>query len=137
MDRGLAPCEALLAKQSMLSAQHYDAAWEVGRLVIAPQYRSGPEALKRCLFLTLVYLIHNFEIRNLYASCNPVLSRLYRRFGFSIVLKEACEQPDGSYSLIHGAVPTVLAALAGERDDEQEVAGRALDEWQARQRKAA
>ena len=136
MDRGLAPCEALLSNQSMRQAQHYEAAWEVGRLVLSPQYRSGPEALKRCLFLTLVYLMRTHEIRNLYASCSPLLSRLYRRFGFSVVLKDACEQPDGTYSLIHGTVPSVLDALCGN-DAERALAMNELAAWELRQRKAA
>lgn len=136
MDRGLAPCEALLAKQSLLAERHYEAAWEVGRLVLSPRYRSGPEALKRCLFLTLVDLLRKYEIRNLYASCSPVLSRLYRRFGFKVMVKDACEQPDGSYSLIHGEVPEVLMALAGS-DAERELATTELVAWEARQRKVA
>ena len=137
MDRGLAPCEKLLSRQSILPATHYEAPWEVGRLVLAPQYRSGPEALKRCLFLTLVYLMRTHEIQNLYASCSPLLSRLYRRFGFSVVMKDACEEPDGRYSLIHGSVPAVLAALTGDNDGEREVAARVLFEWEERQRIAA
>ncbi|HUR89818.1 MAG TPA: N-acetyltransferase [Ramlibacter sp.] len=136
MDRGLAPCETLLSHQSILAAQHYEASWEVGRLVLASGYRSGPDALKRCLFLTLVYLMRTHEIRNLYASCSPLLSRLYRRFGFSVVLKDACEQPDGTYSLIHGTVPDVLDALCGN-DDERAFAMNELAAWEMRQRKAA
>jgi hypothetical protein len=113
MDRGLAPCEGVLEGQSLVPANFYDASWEVGRLVLAPQYRAGPEALKRCLFLALVYLVRNTEIANLFATCNPVLGRLYRRFGFSVLVKNACEGGGESYSLIHGDVPTVLRALAG------------------------
>lgn len=136
MDRGLAPCEALLSTQSILTAQQYEASWEVGRLVLAPQYRTGPEALKRCLFLTLVYLMRTHEIGNLYASCNPILSRLYRRFGFTVVLKDASEQSDGTYSLIHGTVPGVLMALASN-DAERELAMDELTAWEARERMAA
>ena len=113
MDRGLAPCEAVLQKQSLLPGHYYQGSWEVGRLVLAPQYRSGPEALKRCLFLALVYLVRNTDIANLFASCSPILGRLYRRFGFSVLAKNACEGSLESYSLIHGDVPTVLRALAG------------------------
>jgi hypothetical protein len=113
MNQGLAPCEAILQRQSLLPADFYKASWEVGRLVLAPEYRSGPEALKRCLFLTLLYLVRTREIKNLFATCTPVLSRLYRRFGFSVIEKNACEETTGSFSLIHGAVPAVLLALAG------------------------
>jgi len=113
MNQGLAPCEAVLQRQSLLPARFYEASWEVGRLVLAPQYRSGPEALKRCLFLTLLYLVRNREIKNLFATCTPVLGRLYRRFGFTVMVKDACRDPAESFSLIHGPVGTVLRALAG------------------------
>ena len=112
MDRGLAPCESVLQGQSLVPAHYYDASWEVGRLVLAPHYRAGPEALKRCLFLALLYLVRNTEIANLFATCSPVLGRLYRRFGFSVLLKNACVGAADTYSLIHGDVPTVLRALA-------------------------
>jgi predicted GNAT family N-acyltransferase len=117
MDRGLAPCETVLQGQSLVPAHYYDASWEVGRLVVAPQYRTGPEALKRCLFLALLYLVRNTEIENLFATCNPVLGRLYRRFGFSVLVKNACEGATESYSLIHGDVPTVMRALAGSEEE--------------------
>lgn len=112
MDRGLAPCEAVLQGQSLLPGHYYQGSWEVGRLVLAPQYRAGPEALKRCLFLALQFLVRNVDIENLFATCSPVLGRLYRRFGFSVLVKSACEGADETYSLIHGSVPTVLRALA-------------------------
>lgn len=121
MDRGLAPCETVLQGQSLVPAHYYHASWEVGRLVLAPQYRSGPEALKRCLFLALLYLVRNTEIANLFASCSPVLGRLYRRFGFSVLVKNACDTGAESFSLIHGDVPTVMRALAGN-DAERELA---------------
>jgi hypothetical protein len=86
----------------------------VGRLVLSPQYRAGPELLKRCLFLALLYLMRNVEIHDLYATCNPILGRLYRRFGLHPIVKDACKSAEGgSYSLIHGQVPEVLMALAG------------------------
>jgi hypothetical protein len=112
MNQGLAPCEPLV-RRHQVDETLCDAAWEVGRLVLAPQYRSGPEALKRCLYLTLVYLLEHTDVENLFASCTPVLSRLYRRFGFSVVVKDASQDAQGSYSLIHGTVPSVLRALAG------------------------
>lgn len=136
MDRGLAACEALLEKHPLLAAQYYEAAWEVGRLVLSPEFRTGPEALKRCLFLTLICLLRTHDVRNIYASCSPLLSRLYRRFGFKVVLKDACDQPDGAYSLIHGVVPEVLMALAGN-EAELEVAERELSIWRVTQQKAS
>lgn len=111
MNQGLAPCEQLV-RRHQVDESLCGAAWEVGRLVLAPQYRSGPEALKRCLYLTLVYLLEHTDVENLFASCTPVLSRLYRRFGFSVIVKDASQDAQGSYSLIHGTVPSVLRALA-------------------------
>lgn len=125
MDRGLAPCETVLQRQSFLPAHFYEASWEVGRLVLASQYRSGPEALKRCLFLTLVHLIQTTDIKNVFAVCAPLLSRLYRRFGCSVLVKDACEGPAGMLSLIHGKVPVVLLALAGT-EAEKSLAQREL-----------
>ncbi len=121
MNQGLAPCEAVLERQSLLAGAYYEGSWEVGRLVLAPQYRAGPEALKRCLFLALVYLVRNTDIQNLFASCTPLLGRLYRRFGFTVLVKDACEGSGESYSLIHGSVPVVLRALANN-DEERELA---------------
>lgn len=125
MDCGLTPCETLLQKQSLLSAAYYEDSWEVGRLVLGPQYRSGPESLKRCLFLTLLHLMQTTNIKNLFASCSPLLARLYRRFGFSVLVKDACLSGGESYSLIHGHAPSVLMALAGT-DAEKALAEREL-----------
>ena len=113
MNCGLAPCEAILRQHSCVPAQCYEGSWEVGRLVLAPEYRSGAEALKRCLLLTFMYLVRTTDIRNGFAVCTPVLGRLYRRFGFSVVASHASDEPPGILSLIHGSVPAVLRALTG------------------------
>ncbi|MCY7319335.1 MAG: N-acetyltransferase [Ramlibacter sp.] len=117
MDQGLAPCEALLDGQSVLPAHCYNASWEVGRLVLAPEYRAGPEVLKRCLFVTLLHLLRTTEIENVFAVCTPVLARLYRRLGCSVIIKEACAGADQSLSLIHGKASTVLLALASNEEE--------------------
>lgn len=116
MNQGLAPCEKLVQANETGSPLR-KRSWEVGRLVLGPQYRSCPDALKRCLFLTLVYLLEQTDVENLFASCTPVLSRLYRRFGFNVLVKDASQDAQGSYSLIHGTVPPVLRALAGDEDE--------------------
>jgi hypothetical protein len=85
----------------------------------APRYRSGPESLKRCLFLTLLHLIENTDVENLFASCTPLLSRLYRRFGFNVLVKDASCDEQGTYHLIHGTVPDVLRALAGNEEERE------------------
>jgi hypothetical protein len=117
MNQGLAPCEALLNGQSLLPAHCYDASWEVGRLVLDPQYRAGPELLKRCLFVTLVHLLRTTAIENVFAVCNPILARLYRRLGCSVIVKDACEGAEQSLSLIHGKVNAVLQALASSDEE--------------------
>ena len=90
-------------------------AWEVGRLVLAPAYRSHPEILKTCFFLTLMRFIEATPEANFYASCNALLSRLYRRFGFSMLLKDAVEIAGDPFSIIHGTVETVSQAVAAAR----------------------
>lgn len=124
MTQGLAPCEKYVQRHD-IPEELRQQSWEVGRLVLGPQYRSGPESLKRCLFLTLVHLIEHTEVENLFASCTPVLSRLYRRFGFNVLVKNVAEDGEGTYSLIHGTVPDVLRALAGS-DAERELAEEIL-----------
>lgn len=123
MTEGVAPCEKLLERHS-IPWELRDESWEVGRLVLAERYRSGPESLKRCLFLTLVHLIENTNVENLFASCTPLLSRLYRRFGFNVLVKDASSDGESSYHLIHGTVPDVLRALAGsaaEREQAEDI----------------
>jgi hypothetical protein len=117
MNQGLAPCEALLDGQSLLPAHCYDASWEVGRLVLAPEYRAGPEVLKRCLFVTLMHLLRTTQIENVFAVCTPILARLYRRLGCSVIMKDACAGADGSLSLIHGKASDVLLALASNEEE--------------------
>jgi hypothetical protein len=117
MNQGLAPCEALLDGQSVLPAHCYDASWEVGRLVLAPEYRAGPEVLKRCLFVTLLHLLRTTQIENVFAVCTPVLARLYRRLGCSVIMKDACDGADGVLSLIHGKASGVLLALASNEEE--------------------
>lgn len=124
LSRGLAPCDKLVGQYDVAPELLQDG-WEVGRLVLDPRYRSGFESLKRCLFLTLVDLLEDHSVENLFASCTPVLSRLYRRFGFSVLVKDACADGEGSYSLIHGHVPDVLRALAAT-PQEKAMVGRIL-----------
>jgi N-acyl-L-homoserine lactone synthetase len=120
MNRGLAPCDKLV-RQHAIPESLLDESWEVGRLVLDPQYRSGFDSLKRLLFLSLVDILDHHPIDNLFASCTPVLSRLYRRFGFSVLVKDASQDAEGSYSLIHGHVPEVLRALAATVEERAQV----------------
>lgn len=88
--------------------------WEVGRLVLAPEYRSDVDALRRCLFLALTYACNHANVRSLYASCTHVLSRLYRRFAFSAFARDIpLRGTEKVYTLIRGAAPQVSVALSG------------------------
>ena len=122
LHQGLAPCDALVRRHAV-AQDLLEASWEVGRLVLAPQYRSSPESLKRFLYLTLVDLLEDVPVQNLFASCTPVLSRLYRRFGFNVLVKDASCDAQGSYSLIHGSVAKVLRSLAATEHERYEVEG--------------
>ncbi|MEP6824150.1 MAG: N-acetyltransferase [Ramlibacter sp.] len=88
--------------------------WEVGRLVLAPEFRSDVDALRHCLFLALDYSCNYTQVGNLYASCTHVLSRLYRRFGFQAFARDVpLPGTQKTYALIHGGSRQVLAALSG------------------------
>lgn len=83
--------------------------------MLAPEYRTHPEILKTCFFLTLMRFIEATPEANFFASCNALLSRLYRRFGFSMLLKDAVQAGGESFSVIHGTVDTVRQAVAADR----------------------
>lgn len=112
LGRGLAPCEPVVAQYPQLPHELFKGGWEVGRLVLAPEFRSQADLLKNCFSLTLMRFIAEYPVANFFATCNPLLSRLYRRFGFSMLLKDACETEGESYSLIHGNVSSVRMAVA-------------------------
>lgn len=118
MNEGLAPCDALVRRHG-IAQDLLEASWEVGRLVMDPRYRSGPDALKRCLLLPLVHLMRQMPVDNVFASCTPALSRLYRRFGFSVLVKDASCDAEGSYSLIHGRGPDMLRALVASEAEKR------------------
>ena len=118
MGHGLTLAEKLL--HQALPNPHYMArdileeGWELGRLVIDPQFRGEPEALKRCLFLALSFMDTNTSMANMHATCTPVLSRLYRRFGFEVVARDVpLYGTTKTYTLIHGPSARVLEAVGG------------------------
>lgn len=88
--------------------------WEVGRLVLAPRYRSDVDALRHCLFLALTYACAHAPVQHLYASCTHVLSRLYRRFAFAAFARDVPLQgTQKTYTLIRGSAQQVSQALSG------------------------
>lgn len=91
----------------------YVNAWEMGRLVISPEYRGGPESLRGFLYVSLAFLNRLSPVGNLHAACTPALSRLYRRFGLETVARSIPLQGTGKiYTLIHGPFARVIAALS-------------------------
>jgi hypothetical protein len=86
----------------------------VGRLVLAPEYRSDVDALRHCLLLALDYACSHARVDNLFATCTHVLSRLYRRFGFSVFAKDVpLIGTSKIYTLIRGKSGEVAAGLGG------------------------
>jgi predicted GNAT family N-acyltransferase len=95
--------------------------WEVGRLVLAPEYRSDVDALRRCMCLAMEYACTHSRVERLYASCTHVLSRLYRRFGFEVFAREVpLPGTPKAYTLIRGTSRDVAAAL-GVRSQPQNI----------------
>jgi predicted GNAT family N-acyltransferase len=87
--------------------------WEVGRLVLAPAYRTDVEALRHCLRIALEYACEATHVDHLYATCTHVLSRLYRRFGFSVFAREVLlPGTEKSYTLIRGQSGAVAMGLS-------------------------
>jgi hypothetical protein len=108
---GLAPCEAVVARHPELPPGILQNAWEVGRLVLDPAFRAQADLLKTCIYLTFMRFIEETPEANVLATCNPLLGRLYRRFGLSVIVKDACQLDGEMYSLIHGNEASVSAAL--------------------------
>lgn len=111
---GLTPSESALMQSSMGDASLWPHSCEVGRLIIDPAFRNGPELLKRCLLLTLQQLCELTEVHNLFATCSPLLGRLYRRFAFSPLVQDlGCGGREERFMLVHGQSPAVYGALGG------------------------
>jgi hypothetical protein len=86
----------------------------VGRLVLAPEYRSDVDALRHCLLLALDYACRHARVDGLFATCTHVLSRLYRRFGFAMFARDVpLPGTEKAYTLIRGASRDVAGALGG------------------------
>lgn len=109
--QGLSPLDPLVAGQ--VDPALTQRSWEFGRLVLDPECRSGPELVRRSIFLGVRHLAGRTGAQNVFASCTPAHARLYRRYGFSVLTSKV---PAGggaeSYCLIHGDVQQVLRAAA-------------------------
>lgn len=83
--------------------------WEVGRLVMAPENRRA-DLLPVCMALSLSELLEHVEVEQFHASCGARMTRLYRRFGFSV--RGTNVSPSGQpCALIHAPLETVARAL--------------------------
>lgn len=112
---GLTLTEQLLPGAGAAAPDLVQGDWEVGRLVLAPDHRSDVEALRQCLHAAVVYGLEHAHVKHLYATCTHVLSRLYRRFGFTAFARDV-SLPGTSkvYTMISGAAQPVARALAGQ-----------------------
>lgn len=114
---GLTLVENLRRQAAVEPSDTYVNGWEMGRLVISPGYRGGPESVRGFLYLSLSFLDGVSPVGSLHAACTPVLARLYRRFGFRVVAREVPLQGTAkTYTVIHGYYGDVMAELAESND---------------------
>ncbi len=88
-------------------------AWDISRLVMAPELRGG-QAVTLCLKLSTLWLHRNTQVRELCAACVPLLSRFYRRYSFHPLGRKLALEREGlsrEYVLIHAEVASILAAF--------------------------
>jgi hypothetical protein len=125
MGKGLSPVEEVLRERGK-AARAVAGNWEFGRLVLDPRYRAGPELLSKCVFLAVSHLVRDFTCGQAFASCTPVLSRLYRRFGFSVIADDVrVPGEEKPYHLIQASIADVLASSAST-DAERTLARRLI-----------
>ena len=111
MYAGMAPVEKLLQQQNLIDPEEHQNSWEIGRLVLNPAFRSGPELVRQCITLAVTHLFRESDAEHLFASCTHALSRLYRRFGFATIARDLCvEGSQDRYALIHARVDSIVTA---------------------------
>ena len=117
MGYGLTLTDTLLEQLGEQAPKVVEGDWEVGRLVLAPEYRTDVDALRHCLHLALEYARGHGKVDRLFASCTHVLSRLYRRFAFTAFAREVpLLGTSKTYTLISGRGDEVGRALAGRSE---------------------
>ena len=83
--------------------------WELGRLVVAPEHRRA-DLLPRCLALAMGEFLEQEDVEHFHGSCLMRMTRLYRRFGFTVV--GTSDAPGGKEcALIHARVADVARVL--------------------------
>jgi N-acyl-L-homoserine lactone synthetase len=115
LGHGLTLTETLFAQLGEAAPAIAPGDWEVGRLVLAPEYRSDVDALRHCLLTSLRYGCSHSPIAGLYATCTHALSRLYRRFGFT-AFAHGVPLPGTAktYTMIKADCGPLLATLSGQ-----------------------
>jgi predicted GNAT family N-acyltransferase len=83
--------------------------WELGRLVIAPEHRRA-DLFPRCMALAMNEFVEHEDVEHFHGSCLMRMTRLYRRFGFTIVGSSA-SVGGKECALIHARVTDVARAL--------------------------
>jgi len=116
MGHELTLTETLMTQHPSLEVPLGGGCWEVGRLVLLPEYRTDVDALRHCLHIALQYACAHTQVDSLHATCTHVLSRLYRRFGFVAFARDVLLLgTEKTYTLIQGSSPRVLTALSGAK----------------------
>ncbi len=109
---GLTLTEQLLPQAGAAVPPIQKGEWEVGRLVLSPEYRSDVNALRHCMNLALEYACGEARVDGLWATCTHALSRLYRRFGFTVLARDVpLEGTEKAYTLIRGGARDMAIAL--------------------------
>lgn len=113
MGKDMTLIDALLNQLAEPVSATADGDWEVGRLVLTRAFRSDVDTLRHCLHLALAYARTNGHVCRLFAACTHVLSRLYRRFGFTTFAQGvSLSGTDKTYSLISGTAEDVSLGLS-------------------------
>jgi hypothetical protein len=109
---GLTLTEKLLGQVEPDFRARWPRSWDSGRLVLAPQYRVGQDVVRRCVYLMMLHMVENTDVQYLLGSCTYALSRLYRRFGFTLLAKNVPLQgTEKNYTLIHGPILDLVVKL--------------------------
>ena len=117
LGHGLTLTEQLLASLGRPVPDARRGEWEVGRLALAPDVRGDVELLRHCLQIGMEHVCREARVEGLYATCSHALSRLYRRFGYSVIEREvSLPGTEKVYTLIRGDARTVLAAVGASNN---------------------
>lgn len=113
LGHGLTLTEALLPQLGEQAPIVRSTEWEVGRLVLTPEFRSDADTLRHCLRMAMLHACSHARVEALWATCTHALSRLYRRFGLSTLARDVpLPGTEKVYTLIRGTASEVGEALS-------------------------